>query len=183
MEFYGMRGRDLILRKFRNQIKSSYSFEVHFNKEKIYLRKLHERPFCMNHFLLHEFVLFLPPHKLHCFMPSIYNCCAACTKYYSNKNEGYDTQNQQIYSSKGGPNVMERLRVCGMLFLVNLNNLKGKAAMNRLYCMEELTFLSSVKGGNQLWLGWELLVCWCIGQFSIFCWPSISFYFTYGYGG
>ena len=110
MEFYGMRGRDLILRKIRSQIKSSYSFEVHFNKEKIYLRKLHERPFCMNLFLLHEFVLFLPPHKLHCFMPSIYNCCAACTKYYSNKNEGYDTQNQQIYSSKGGPNVMERLR-------------------------------------------------------------------------
>ena len=66
------------------------------------------------------------------------------------KTEGYDTQNQQIYSSKGGPNVMERLRVCGMLFLVNLNNLKGKAAMNRRYCMEELTFLSSVKGGYQL---------------------------------
>ena len=94
------------------------------------------------------------------------------------KPEGYDTQNQQIYSSKGGPNVMERLRVCGMLFLVNLNNLKGKAAMNRRYCMEELTFLSSVKGGYQLWLGWELLVCWCIGQFSIFCWPSISVYLT-----
>ena len=36
--------------------------------------------------------------------------------------------------------------MCGMLFLVNLNNLKGKAAMNRPYCMEELTFLSSVKG-------------------------------------
>ena len=57
------------------------------------------------------------------------------------------TKNQQIYSSKGGlNNVMERLRICGMLFLVNLNDLKGKEAMNRPFCMVELTFLGSVKG-------------------------------------
>ena len=109
MEFSGIRRRDLILRKIRSQIKSSYSHSKYvLTKGKYICENCTNVLFVGIIFYCMNLYYFLPPHKLHCFMPNIYNCCAACTKYYSNKNEGYDTQNQQIYSSKGGPNVMER---------------------------------------------------------------------------
>ena len=106
MEFSGIRRRDLILRQIRSQIKSSYSHSKYvLTKGKYICENCTNVLFVGIIFYCMNLYYFLPPHKLHCFMPTVVQLVQNIT---ATKTEGYDTQNRQIYSSKGGPNVMER---------------------------------------------------------------------------
>ena len=109
MEFSGIRRRDLILRKIRSQIKSLYSHSKYVLTKGKYICENCTNVlfvgiifYCMNlYYFCHHINSIVSCQIFTTVVQLVQNITAT-------KTEGYDTQNRQIYSSKGGPNVMER---------------------------------------------------------------------------